>query len=554
MRKRITTLTLSAIMLLSTIAPISAVEKLDRIQGKSNYEIAAKIADKRAYSSAVLVNMNRSTADGLSAAALAGCKDGVILLVGKDGIPAETMERLEKVTNIYIIGQENAVPKSIEEKLIESGKYVTRIGGSDRFETSYEVAKEVLKAEGSIDKVFIANGLKGEADVVSSSPVAYRDKAPILLTDGNELNNNLKEIANDASSRYIVGGTTVVKESVKNGLKGTERINGDNRYITNQKVVEKFYSNPKEFNIVGDTDYAIATIASSISTEKPIALVNETKDPLILKNAQKMTAVGNISENDIAKAIGYSGGFNHFNYGWTKHSYIAHALGGIDGKRYTNSLQALEYNYKKGFRVFEVDLDIASDGELIACHAFDKNALKELGLPEKYSKQKPTSQEFKKQKLCGKYNTMTFKDIVSYMEKHPDMYTVIDLKQATNRRVREVYKKIVEDASPEVLERIIPQIYREELYNEIMKIYDFKSAAFTCYTMQKLNADQITNFCAMNGIKVLVIEGRFYANSLMEKCRAKGIKLYMNTYNDQNEVNSFKKKGAQGFFTDFLTP
>ena len=49
-------------------------------------------------------------------------------------------------------------------------------------------------------------------------------------------------------------------------------------------------------------------------------------------------------------------------------------------------------------------------------------------------------------------------------------------------------------------------------------------------------------------------EGRFYANSLMEKCRAKGIKLYMNTYNDQNEVNSFKKKGAQGFFTDFLNP
>ena len=108
----------------------------------------------------------------------------------------------------------------------------------------------------------------------------------------------------------------------------------------------------------------------------------------------------------------------------------------------TNSLQALEYNYKKGFRVFEVDLDIASDGELIACHAFDKNALKELGLPEKYSKQKPTSQEFKKQKLCGKYNTMTFKDIVSYMEKHPDMYTVIDLKQATNRRVSEVYKRL----------------------------------------------------------------------------------------------------------------
>ena len=142
-------------MLLSTITPISALEKLDRIKGKNNYETAAKIADKRTYSSAVLVNMDKSTADGLSAAALAGCKDGVILLTGKDSIPAETMERLNKVTNVYIIGKENAISKSIEDELIKMGKNVTRIGGSDRFETSYEVAKEVLKTEGNLIKYLL---------------------------------------------------------------------------------------------------------------------------------------------------------------------------------------------------------------------------------------------------------------------------------------------------------------------------------------------------------------------------------------------------------------
>lgn len=115
-------LTLSAIMLLSTITPISALEKLDRIKGKNNYETAVKIANERNYSSIVLVNMDNSTADGLSAAALAGCKNGVILLTSKNSIPSETKSKLNEVTDIYLIGSENAISKSVEGDLEKIGK------------------------------------------------------------------------------------------------------------------------------------------------------------------------------------------------------------------------------------------------------------------------------------------------------------------------------------------------------------------------------------------------------------------------------------------------
>lgn len=168
-------------------------------------------------------------------------------------------------------------------------------------------------------------------------------------------------------------------------MKNSERISGSDRFITNQKLVEKFYSNPNSFNIVDTSDYTIATIASSISTERPIALVDYRFDPLVLKNAKEMTAIGSISDSTISKAIGYSGGLDRFNYDWTKNKYIAHALGGIDGKAYTNSPQALEYNYKKGFKVFELDLDFSSDDELIAWHSFDKESLKKMGISEKYA-------------------------------------------------------------------------------------------------------------------------------------------------------------------------
>lgn len=552
-RKKITTIVLSAMMVLSVVTPTSALNTLERIKGKNNYETAAKISDMRSYSSIILVNMDNTVADGLSAAALAGAKNGVILLTSANKIPEETQSRLNVANNIYIIGNEKAVSKSIEENLKSKGKNVTRLGGKNRYETSYQVAKEVI-GNGSIDKVFLANGVRGEADIVSASPVAYREKAPILLTNGKSIDNDLKEIADSAAKRYIIGGTSVVNSSVQNSLKDSERIGGADRYATNKLIIDRFYSNPKDFYIVDKNDYTIASVACSICTSKPLVLINYNTNPTVLSGAREIIALGNIPENSIARAVGYSGGIDRFNYDWTKYRYIAHAMGGIDGKDYTNSRQAMEYNYKKGFRVFEVDINLSSDDELIAWHSFSKDNLKDMKIPTKYSSKRPTLSEFKTLKPYGKYNTMSFKDIVNYMEDHRDMYIIIDSKSTKDATIRKVYEKIVQEASGDVLSRIIPQAYNDSTYKRILNVHDFDSMLFTCYTMNKVNEDRITNLCAFNGIKVLTIDSKLYTKSLVDKCNAKGIKLYMNTYNNKKTVDKLRKSGVYGFYTDFLNP
>ena len=48
--------------------------------------------------------------------------------------------------------------------------------------------------------------------------------------------------------------------------------------------------------------------------------------------------------------------------------FIAHAGGEIDGKHYTNSLEALHLNYKRGFRIFELDIIETSDKKYVASH------------------------------------------------------------------------------------------------------------------------------------------------------------------------------------------
>src|SRR5210317_451008 len=54
--------------------------------------------------------------------------------------------------------------------------------------------------------------------------------------------------------------------------------------------------------------------------------------------------------------------------------FIAHAGGSLNGQKYTNSLEALNLNYQKGHRFFEVDFSWTSDEGLVAIHDWGKNA------------------------------------------------------------------------------------------------------------------------------------------------------------------------------------
>jgi len=59
---------------------------------------------------------------------------------------------------------------------------------------------------------------------------------------------------------------------------------------------------------------------------------------------------------------------NYIRYKKDTSRFIAHAGGAIDDRIYTNSKEALDLNYKKGFRLFELDILQTKDGEFIAAH------------------------------------------------------------------------------------------------------------------------------------------------------------------------------------------
>lgn len=281
LRKKLSTFVLCVVLVGSSMTGIGAATK-DSIIGANRYETAAKIADRIGnYSTAILVNSDKSLADGLSASSLAGKENAPILLVKKDSIPKETLSRLDGVDKVYIIGGTSAISEKVESQL--SGKTIKRIEGKDRVDTSKKVARML---EG-YDEAFIVNGFKGEADAMSVASVAARDKAPILLTKGTSSDHAVKS----GVDYYAIGGTAVVSNYVASKYSAT-RLGGSNRYNTNRIVVNKFYSNSSKLYYAKGDPLVDALTVSSLAKNNGVVLVSANSDNSILKNKDTVQVGG----------------------------------------------------------------------------------------------------------------------------------------------------------------------------------------------------------------------------------------------------------------------
>ena len=272
----------------------------DNITGKNRYETSGLIADRqKEYSSVILVNSDSSLSDGLSASSLAGALNAPILLVSKDNVSSETIQRIVGIDKIYIVGGNEVISSKVENQLKEINKElrVERIAGKDRFDTSYKIAKRVNEIQKRVDKVFFVNGYKGEADAMSVAPISARDKAPIILTDGKDV-----DFTTDGMKSFVIGSKDVMSDSIVNTTRAT-RIGGEGRFETNKLVIRMFYDKPKEFYLSKGYNLVDALTVSPLAKNKPVVLVEHKSDKSVLKNANKFTVVGGINERVIRECI-----------------------------------------------------------------------------------------------------------------------------------------------------------------------------------------------------------------------------------------------------------
>lgn len=102
--------------------------------------------------------------------------------------------------------------------------------------------------------------------------------------------------------------------------------------------------------------------------------------------------------------------------------FIAHAGGQIDGHNYTNSVEALQLSYRRGFRKLELDLIQTADGHYVAAHDWPKWQRMtgyEGDLP-------PNRAQFLQQRIWGQYSPMDMTLINQWFSAHDDAILVTD--------------------------------------------------------------------------------------------------------------------------------
>lgn len=257
-------------------------------------------------------------------------------------------------------------------------------------------------------------------------------------------------------------------------------------------------------------------------------------------------------------------------YSWTEDcSAIAHAFGGIGEYTYTNSLEAFLYNYEAGHRFFEVDFILTEDNVVVAAHDWETfYEFTGRTLAEGESAKPLTLAQFQESKVFGQFTPLTWKEIAALMQEYPDMYIVTDTKYTTEPMISTTFTQFVKEAheleggsettEPDsILDRIIPQIYNNEMYDIIYEIYPWKSVIYTLYnqTHEEFSYDNVYKFIKKHDIKVVTTFPGRADMGFVEKIHKMDGYLYLHTFNEEEKVVPLIEQfGIQGVYTDFLTP
>ena len=284
------------------------------LAGRTRFETAIEVS-KKAYptgttaDSIVLVNRD-AVVDGLAAAPFAAVKNAPILLTDVDAVREDVVAEMKRALGgdsaagktVYLVGGDARIDDKVKSQLAEElGVKVVRISGKTRQETSLKLAEEVVKASQADTNAYIVGG-NGLADAMSIASVAAKDKAPIIVTNKDELSDDAKSFLKTNGNAngtdkigdvFVIGGDAVVgtkvltdaKEQI-NANETVERVYGKNRQMTNAAVIDEFYSDSAEtkFYVAHSSDdklvdaLAAAPLAGKAGNVGPIVLVGEELD------------------------------------------------------------------------------------------------------------------------------------------------------------------------------------------------------------------------------------------------------------------------------------
>jgi len=240
---------------------------------------------------------------------------------------------------------------------------------------------------------------------------------------------------------------------------------------------------------------------------------------------------------------------------------IAHAGGGVaDDESYTNSLQALNLNYDRGFRFFEVDIEWTRDNNLVLIHDWEESSKRLLGLDysEGYYKRvcfkfggvninSVSLNKFNELKTTGKFRKLTFDDMADWLGNHKDAYIITDIKWKNEEALQKI-----KDSYPGLIGQVIPQIYKIREFVPVKKI-GYKRIILTLY-IKNYSDEMIEKSLKLFHFDAVTMPLQRALGGLPERIKNEKMVMFAHTVNDEKVYKKLLDLGITGVYTDFLIP
>lgn len=224
---------------------------------------------------------------------------------------------------------------------------------------------------------------------------------------------------------------------------------------------------------------------------------------------------------------------------------IAHAGGGLDGKVYTNSLEALSAN-AAAYELFEIDFSWTSDGELICLRYWNVPFLAKDGvLP---TGPLPLAEAQARAARQAGFTPCTLATLADWMQAHAWARVVPDLKSGAV----EAYARIAE-TYPGLKDRFIPQIYQPRDYARVRDM-GYDEVIWAIYQYVGDDAAVLAQLPDMDLLGLSIPVDRVWDGLARKAQAATGVLTWVHTVDDPAQLEAVLAAGAAEVFTNALTP
>ncbi len=236
---------------------------------------------------------------------------------------------------------------------------------------------------------------------------------------------------------------------------------------------------------------------------------------------------------------------------------ISHGVGAINGRTRVAAEESFLYNYRLGYRVFECDFVLTSDGYAVLRH--DWLGGMQAGIDEAHI---PTREQFSATPILGQYTPLTFGDLLDLMIHYPDIWIITDSKDTDDASVTALFTALVNKANaigrPDLLSRMVVQLYTPEMYHTVEAVHHFGHYMLTLYQTEFYGeADILERYvreAAALGIHDIVMWSFLYDESFLPILEAYGSRVYVHTLSDPAAAQKLLDRGVYGIYADGIDP